>query len=83
MGDRAGALGHSWVEEPLRSGDMTRCAWVGLFGEICHCTAGGGVPHELLELVRRRWPGGGGPMVNWTVGGDIWSRFYELDSARI
>ena len=30
------------------------------------------MPHELLELVRRRCPGGGAPMVNWTAGGDIW-----------
>ena len=45
---------------------------MGLLGEICHCTGGGGVPHELLELVLRRWPGGGAPMVNWTAGGDIW-----------
>ena len=71
IGDSAGALGQSCVEDPFLSGDMTRWPWVGLLGEICHCTGGGGVPQELLELVRRRWPGGGAPMVNWTAGGDI------------
>ena len=56
---------------------------MGEFGDICHWTEGGGVPHELLELVRLLPPvvwctaelmpvGGVVPSVNCMDGGESW-----------
>jgi len=68
MGDSVG-FDRSWVCEPFLRGESVRW-WVRPVGDACQCSAGGGVPHELLELVRRRWPGGGWPAVNCTLGGE-------------
>jgi hypothetical protein len=87
MGDNAGILPTAGGIFALRDGDVimegvttlapnTCPPPAGLLGDICHCTAGGGVPQELLELVRLRCPNpalvGGVPSVNCTLGGDNW-----------
>jgi hypothetical protein len=67
MGDNAGMLPTEvgMLTPLLRDGDIVGTTLpppkagappvAGLLGEICHCPGGGGVPQELLELVRLLW----------------------------